>query len=50
LKARDAGLTLVQMMGTDELHVVGDWRSVFPEGRKVSGVKLKDTYTVGGGK
>ncbi|WP_329501464.1 hypothetical protein [Kitasatospora herbaricolor] len=50
LKARDAGLTIVQMMGTDELHLVGDWRSVFPEGRKVTEVKLKDTYTIGGGK
>ncbi|MCX5215607.1 hypothetical protein OG689_41370 [Kitasatospora sp. NBC_00240] len=49
-KAHDAGLTLVQMMGTDELHLVGDWRSVFPEGRKVTEVKLKDTYTIGGGK
>uniref|UniRef100_UPI002F9179C2 transcriptional regulator n=1 Tax=Kitasatospora indigofera TaxID=67307 RepID=UPI002F9179C2 len=49
-KAHDAGLTIVQMMGTDELHLVGDWRSVFPEGRKVTEVKLKDTYTIGGGK
>ncbi|MFF3598054.1 Clp protease/crotonase-like domain-containing protein [Kitasatospora indigofera] len=49
-KAHDAGLTIVQMMGTDELHLVGDWQSVFPEGRKVTEVKLKDTYTIGGGK
>ncbi|MFD7982507.1 hypothetical protein ACFV4M_03890 [Kitasatospora indigofera] len=49
-KAHDAGLTIVQMMGTDELHLVGDWRTVFPEGRKVTEVKLKDTYTIGGGK
>ncbi len=48
LKARDAGLTVVQMMGTDELHLIGDWRTVFPEGRKVTEVKLKDTYTIGG--
>ena len=48
LKARDAGLAVVQMMGTDELHLVGDWRTVFPEGRKVTEVKLKDTYTIGG--
>lgn len=34
-------------MGTDELHVIGDWRAVFPEGRGVSEVKVKDTYTVG---
>ncbi|WP_371493406.1 hypothetical protein OG871_39395 [Kitasatospora sp. NBC_00374] len=50
MKARDAGLTLVQMTGTDELHLTGDWRTVFPEGRKVTEVKLKDTYTIGGGK
>ncbi|MFE3241465.1 Clp protease/crotonase-like domain-containing protein, partial [Kitasatospora indigofera] len=49
-KAHDAGLTIVQMIGTDELHLVGDWRTVFPEGRKVTEVKLKDTYTIGGGK
>ncbi|MFE7075253.1 hypothetical protein ACFU96_34685 [Streptomyces sp. NPDC057620] len=34
-------------MGTDELHVTGDWRAVFPEGRGVAEVKVKDTYTVG---
>ena len=34
-------------MGTDELHVVGDWRRVFPEGRGVSEVKVKDVYVVG---
>jgi hypothetical protein len=34
-------------MGTDELHVIGDWRGVFPEGRGVTEVKVKDTYTVG---
>ncbi len=33
-------------MGTDELHVIGDWR-VFPEGRGVTEVKVKDTYTAG---
>ncbi|MET8245122.1 helix-turn-helix domain-containing protein [Streptomyces sp. NPDC005202] len=46
-KAYDEGLTLVRAMGTDELHVIGDWRRVFPEGRGVSEVKIKDTYTVG---
>ncbi|MEU6372448.1 helix-turn-helix transcriptional regulator [Streptomyces sp. NPDC046909] len=46
-KAHDEGLLVVRAMGTDELHVVGDWRRVFPEGRGVSEVKLKDTYTVG---
>ncbi|MGW1619926.1 helix-turn-helix transcriptional regulator [Streptomyces sp. NPDC002172] len=47
LKAHDAGLAVVRAMGTDELHVVGDWRRVFPEGRGVSEVKVKDVYTVG---
>jgi hypothetical protein len=44
-KARAAGLTLVEMSGTDELHVVGDWQQVFPEGRAPNEVKLKKTYT-----
>ncbi|MEU1121353.1 MULTISPECIES: helix-turn-helix domain-containing protein [unclassified Streptomyces] len=47
-KAYDEGLTLVRAMGTDELHVIGDWQSVFPEGRAVTEVKVKDRYTVGG--
>ena len=46
-KAHDEGLAVVRAMGTDELHVVGDWRRVFPEGRGVSEVKVKDTYVVG---
>ncbi|MFD5073906.1 helix-turn-helix domain-containing protein [Streptomyces sp. NPDC058371] len=46
-KAYDEGLTVVRAMGTDELHVIGDWRQVFPEGRGVSEVKIKDTYAVG---
>ncbi|WP_439681667.1 DnaB-like helicase C-terminal domain-containing protein [Embleya sp. MST-111070] len=45
-KAREAGLTLVRMMGTDELHLAGDWRTVFTEGRSVAEVKIKDTYTL----
>ncbi|MFJ8924906.1 helix-turn-helix domain-containing protein [Streptomyces sp. NPDC102415] len=49
LKAHDAGLTVVRAMGTDELHVIGDWRRVFPEGRGVTEVKVKDTYTAGTG-
>ncbi|MFM9596513.1 helix-turn-helix domain-containing protein [Streptomyces scabiei] len=49
LKAHDAGLTVVRAMGTDELHVIGDWRRVFPEGRSVTEVKIKDTYTAGTG-
>ena len=48
-KAHAEGLTVVRAMGTDELHVSGDWRTVFPEGRGVSEVKVKDVYTVGSG-
>ncbi|WP_328549534.1 helix-turn-helix transcriptional regulator [Streptomyces sp. NBC_00366] len=46
-RAYDEGLMVVRAMGTDELHVIGDWRTVFPEGRAVTEVKVKDTYTVG---
>ncbi|MEV6426042.1 helix-turn-helix transcriptional regulator [Streptomyces sp. NPDC051662] len=47
-KARAAGLTVVEMSGTDELHVAGDWRAVFPEGRNLNQVKEKNVYTLGG--
>ncbi|CAM5618592.1 acyltransferase [Streptomyces diastaticus] len=47
-KAHKAGLTVVQMSGTDELHVAGDWREAFSEGRGLSQVKAKSTYTLGG--
>lgn len=47
-KAHKAGLTVVQMSGTDELHVSGDWQAVFPEGRGLSQVKAKNIYTLGG--
>ncbi|MFF9214010.1 MULTISPECIES: helix-turn-helix domain-containing protein [unclassified Streptomyces] len=43
-KAHTEGLTLVRVCGTDELHLQGDWRRVFPEGRDLSQVKLKETY------
>ncbi|MPY30593.1 helix-turn-helix transcriptional regulator [Streptomyces adustus] len=46
-RAYDEGLMVVRAMGTDELHVTGDWRAVFAEGRGVTEVKVKDTYTVG---
>ncbi|WP_331727115.1 helix-turn-helix transcriptional regulator (plasmid) [Streptomyces sp. NBC_01213] len=53
-KAHQGGLDVVAMMGTDELHVTGDWRHVFPEGRGVSQMKIKHgdgkasgEYTVG---
>ncbi|WAU78350.1 helix-turn-helix transcriptional regulator (plasmid) [Streptomyces sp. Qhu-G9] len=48
-RAYDHGLMVVRAMGTDELHVTGDWRAVFPEGRGVTEVKVKDVYTVGTG-
>ncbi|GHF11911.1 hypothetical protein GCM10014715_79550 [Streptomyces spiralis] len=46
-RAFDEGLMVVRVMGTDELHVIGDWRAVFPEGRGVAEVKIKDVYSVG---
>ncbi|MFF9324896.1 helix-turn-helix domain-containing protein [Streptomyces sp. NPDC014776] len=48
-RAYDEGLLVVRAMGTDELHVIGDWRAVFPEGRGVTEVKVKDVYTVSEG-
>lgn len=53
-KANAAGLDVVRVMGTDELHVIGDWRTVvdargrrtFPEGRGVTEVKLKNQRTI----
>ncbi|MGW6997394.1 acyltransferase [Streptomyces virginiae] len=47
-KAHKAGLQVVEISGTDELHVVGDWRSVFAEGRDLNQVKEKLTYLLGG--
>ncbi|MFB6900590.1 helix-turn-helix domain-containing protein [Streptomyces hydrogenans] len=49
-KARAAGLHVVQVSGTDELHLVGEWREVFTEGRDLAQVKVKDTYILGGKK
>ncbi|MGW2417572.1 helix-turn-helix domain-containing protein [Streptomyces tubercidicus] len=53
-KAHQAGLDVIAMVGTDELHVTGDWRRVFSEGRGVSDMKIKYSdakasgeYTVG---
>ncbi|XUL94526.1 helix-turn-helix domain-containing protein (plasmid) [Streptomyces galilaeus] len=46
-RAYDEGLMVVRAMGTDELHVIGEWRAIFPEGRGVTEVKVKDIYTVG---
>lgn len=42
-KAHEAGLEVIAMMGTDELHVTGDWRQVFTEGRGVSQMKIKES-------
>ncbi|MFB7867892.1 acyltransferase [Streptomyces sp. NPDC056069] len=47
-KAQKAGLQVVEISGTDELHVAGDWRTVFAEGRDLPQVKEKDTYILGG--
>ncbi|NUV38695.1 DNA-binding protein, partial [Streptomyces sp. KAI-27] len=40
-KANQAGLEIVLMAGTDELHVTGDWRQVFTEGRGATEMKIK---------
>ncbi|MCF6524544.1 DNA-binding transcriptional regulator [Streptomyces sp. JJ36] len=52
-KAHQAGLTVVSALGTDELHVAGDWRQVWSEGRDLAQMKVKTdrdgrpvTYTV----
>ncbi|MFF1360259.1 acyltransferase [Streptomyces sp. NPDC058297] len=47
-RAHSSGLTVVEISGTDELHVAGDWRPVFPEGRDLNQVKEKKLYTLGG--
>ncbi|MFE4309162.1 hypothetical protein ACFRR6_24295 [Streptomyces sp. NPDC056891] len=46
LKSHAAGLHVVRLSGTDELHVIGAWRSVFDEGRGVTEVKLKNTSEI----
>ncbi|MEU0283283.1 DnaB-like helicase C-terminal domain-containing protein [Streptomyces sp. NPDC006195] len=43
-RAHSNGLTVVRVRGTDELHVVGDWRTVFTEGRLTAQMKQKDQY------
>ncbi|MFE5495285.1 acyltransferase [Streptomyces virginiae] len=47
-KIHKAGLQVVEISGTDELHVIGDWRTVFAEGRNLNQVKEKNIYTLGG--
>ncbi|WP_097878213.1 DNA-binding protein, partial [Streptomyces sp. ms184] len=48
-KADQAGLDVVALKHTDELHVIGDWQRVFTEGRGVSELKVKqgDAKTAG---
>ncbi|WP_157878396.1 transcriptional regulator [Streptomyces chattanoogensis] len=46
-KAHPAGLTVHRITGTDELHVAGDWRAVFAEGRGLTEMKTKGAYVVG---
>ncbi|MFG2463651.1 hypothetical protein ACGFWE_42365 [Streptomyces sp. NPDC048523] len=43
-KAHTEGMTVVRICGTDQLHLQGDWRHVFREGRDLSEVKVKDSY------
>ncbi|WP_261717192.1 DnaB-like helicase C-terminal domain-containing protein [Streptomyces sp. FZ201] len=43
-RAHSNGLTVVRVRGTDELHVAGDWSTVFTEGRLTTQMKQKDQY------
>ncbi|MDB1090470.1 DNA-binding protein, partial [Streptomyces sp. ACA25] len=45
--AATAGLTVVTVAGTDELHVAGDWRTVFPEGTGLADMKVKTDSRTG---
>ena len=47
-KARGAGLIVHRLTGVDEIHVAGDWRSVWTEGRGLGEMKPKgDAYRAG---
>ncbi|QCX82149.1 Replicative DNA helicase (plasmid) [Streptomyces sp. YIM 121038] len=46
-RAYQEGLTLVQVSGVDEIHVVGDWRQIWNEGRMPKEIKQKRLYTLG---
>ena len=46
-KAAAAGLTVVAVAGTDELHVAGDWRQVWTEGTGLADMKVKTTPRTG---
>lgn len=41
IKAYTGGCAVIRMAGTDELHVTGDWRRVFTEGRGLTEMKVK---------
>ncbi|MER7911424.1 DnaB-like helicase C-terminal domain-containing protein [Streptomyces sp. NPDC096068] len=45
-RAHSNALTVVRVRGTDELHVTGDWRTVFTEGRLTTQMKQKDQYSL----
>ena len=50
-KAHTAGLWVHRLTGVDELHVAGDWRQVWAEGRGLGQMKPKgDTYRPGSGR
>ena len=40
-KAHQAGLTVISALGTDELHLAGDWRQTWNEGRGLGEMKVK---------
>lgn len=49
-KAHQAGLWVHRLTGVDELHVAGDWRQVWDEGRGLGQMKPKGaTYRAGSG-
>lgn len=46
-RAYQEGLTLVQVAGVDEIHLVGDWQKIWKEGRMPGEMKKKRLYTLG---
>lgn len=42
-KAREAGLQVIKVGGTDEIHLVGDWRLTWTEGNEFPQMKIKDS-------
>ncbi|MFE9137821.1 DnaB-like helicase C-terminal domain-containing protein [Streptomyces sp. NPDC007355] len=47
-RAHQEGITLVQVSGVDEIHLVGDWQKIWKEGRMPGEMKKKRLYTLGG--